>query len=121
MESRPPRTAATTIALRDATQRWASGWGRSARVSTLPSGASTRRTGVGEVIIIIGHPRKTNTRAKGGAGQLRWRQSESILAQGDRLIRPMVKLSWFALRVGPTWLPSLLSPESYPHFTWLRR
>src|SRR3954471_2116278 len=59
------------MALRDATQRWASGWGRSARVSTLPSGASTRRTGAGEVISIIGAPRNTNMLAKGGAGQLR--------------------------------------------------
>src|SRR3954468_7548439 len=51
IDSRPPRTAATTTALRDATQRWASGGGKLARVSAVPSGASTRRARAGEVII----------------------------------------------------------------------
>src|SRR3954467_15217537 len=59
------------MALRDATQRWASGRGRSAKVSTLPSGASTRRTGAGEVINIIGHPRSTKAPAEAGANRLR--------------------------------------------------
>src|ERR671932_2946063 len=44
MLNRPPRTAQTTSALRRITQRMVSGGGRSAIVSTLPSGPMTYRT-----------------------------------------------------------------------------
>src|SRR5215204_4254765 len=90
MESRPPRTAATTTALRDATQRGASGGGKWARVSTVPSGASTRRARAGEVI--IKPSKQCEDTSRDDVDELKRREPNGDPHSEDRRWRSMVKL-----------------------------
>ena len=83
------RTAATTTALRDATQRWASGGGKLARVSTVPSepapGEREQEKSSSAIHAVRRHGRD-------GVDELRGREPKSDLRSGDRLWRSMVKL-----------------------------